>query len=57
VVQVLKQVGKIDSGSASAKDITLTAPSGAKANELRLIAFLQDSGSGRVLGVAEQKFQ
>jgi hypothetical protein len=57
VTRVLRQVGKIDPGSASARDITLTAPSGAKANALRLIAFLQDPGSGRVLGVAEQKFQ
>ena len=53
VTRVLKQVGPIDLG-ASVKEIALPIQQGS-GNGLRLVAFIQDSRSGRVLGVAQQK--
>ena len=53
VTRVLKQVGAIDLDSASAKDITLVAQPAATGS--RLVAFVQDPGSGHVLGVAAQR--
>jgi hypothetical protein len=53
VTRVLKQVGPIDLG-ASVKEIVLPIQQGS-GNGLRLVAFIQDSRSGRVLGVAQQK--
>jgi len=55
VTRVLKEAGTIDLASASSKEILLTVPAGAGANGLRLVAFLEDSSSGHVLGVAAQK--
>lgn len=55
VARVLKQVGTIDLESAFAKDVTLSVQPGAGSNGLRLVAFLQDPGSGQVLGAAAQK--
>jgi len=54
VTRVLKQVGSIDLDSASAKDITLVAQPATTGS--RLVAFVQDPKSGRVLGVAAQRF-
>src|SRR5271155_900110 len=53
VTRVLKQVGPIDL-SASVKEIALPIQQGS-GNGLRLVAFIQDPRSGRVLGVAQQK--
>ena len=53
VTRVLKQVGPIDLG-ASVKEVALPIQQGS-GNGLRLVAFIQDSRSGRVLGVAQQK--
>jgi len=53
VTRVLKQVGAIDLDSATAKDVTLSVPSGT--NGSRLVAFIQDPKSGHVLAVAAQK--
>jgi hypothetical protein len=55
VTRVLRQVGAVDLDNASAKDVTLTVQPGAGANGSRLVAFIQDPRSGRVLAVAEQK--
>jgi hypothetical protein len=52
VARVLKQVGPIDPGT-SVRDIALPIQQGS-GNGLRLVAFIQDSRSGRVLGVAQQ---
>ena len=54
VTRVLKQIGPIDLG-ASAKEIALSVQQGS-GNGLRLVAFIQDSKSGHILGVAHQKF-
>jgi hypothetical protein len=53
VTQVLKPVGTLDLDSATAKDVTLSVPSGT--NGSRLVAFVQDPKSGHVLAVAVQK--
>jgi len=55
VVRVLKEAGTIDLRSASSKEVVLTVPAGAGASGLRLIAFLEDPGSGHILGAAVQK--
>jgi hypothetical protein len=53
VTRVLKQVGAIDLSSAIAKDVSLSVQLGP--NGSRLVAFVQDPRSGRVLAVAVQK--
>ena len=53
VTRVLKQVGAIDLENASVRDVVVSSPPGA--NGSRLIAFIQDTKSGHVLGVAVQK--
>jgi len=53
VMRVLKPVGTIDLDSATARDVTLSVPSGT--NGSRLVAFVQDPKSGHVLAVAVQK--
>jgi hypothetical protein len=53
VTRALKQIGTIDLDNATAKDVTLSAPSGK--NGSRLVAFVQDPKSGHVLAVAVQK--
>jgi hypothetical protein len=55
VTRLLKEAGKIDLHSASTKEVALTVPAGAGANGLRLVAFLEDSGSGQIVGVTAQK--
>jgi hypothetical protein len=55
VARVLKRIGAVDLSAAYAQDITLQANAGA-VNDSRLVAFIQDAGSGRVLGVASRKF-
>jgi hypothetical protein len=53
VTRVLRQEGAIDLDSASAKDVRLLVQPGA--NGSRIVAFVQDPRSGRVIGVAAQK--
>ena len=55
VVRGLKQAGTVDLGGAFAKDVALSVAPGIGSNGLRLVAFIQDPRSGRVLGVAVQK--
>jgi hypothetical protein len=55
VTRVLKRVGAVDLSAPYAQDITLQANAGA-VNDSRLVAFIQDAASGRVLGVAARKF-
>lgn len=54
VVRAFDRVGVVEPG-AGARDVTISVPSGAGASGLRLVAFLQDSQSGRVVGVAARK--
>jgi hypothetical protein len=55
VTRVLRQLGTVDLDNAVVKEVTLTAQPVAGNNGSRLVAFIQDPESGRVLGVAEQK--
>src|SRR5580700_1978945 len=55
VVRSLKQAATVDLYGAFAKDVALSVAPGIGSNGLRLVAFIQDPRSGRVLGVAVQK--
>ena len=55
VTRVLKRVGTIDLGAATARDITLAIQPGAAVNGSRLVAFIQDPKTGRVVAVTAQK--
>ena len=55
VTRVLKQVGTVDLSTASDRNITIAIQPGAGANGWRLVTFLQDPNTGRVLAVAAQK--
>jgi hypothetical protein len=45
----------IDLGVATARDVTLAMQPGAPLNGSRLVAFIQDPKTGRVLAVTVQK--
>jgi hypothetical protein len=55
VVQELTRVGKLSKGKNFAEDVKLKIKSGTDPKNLRLIAFVQDSGPGKVLGSAVRK--
>jgi hypothetical protein len=48
-------MGTVDLDTGSAKEVAVSLESGAGLSGLRLVAFVQDSKTGHVLGVAEQK--
>jgi len=53
VVRALVKVASIRKGQEFAKDVSATLPSGAGTNGLRVLAIVQDSNGGRVIGVAQ----
>ena len=61
VAREFKQVGRLEPGSSFAKDVKLDLRSGNSSGHpedrrnLRVIAFVQERGSGRVLGSAMQE--
>jgi hypothetical protein len=55
VTRVLKRVGTLDLGAATARDVTLAIQPEAVVNGSRLVAFIQDIKTGRVLAVTAQK--
>src|SRR5277367_2087932 len=55
VVRSLKQAATVDLDGTFAKDVAILVAPGIGSNGLRLVAFIQDPRSGRVLGVAVQK--
>ena len=55
VIRVLKEAATIDLRGAFSRDVVLTVPAGAGVNGLRLVAFLEDPGSGHILGAAVLK--
>jgi hypothetical protein len=55
VARVLDRVGKIDLVRPSGRDVSVDVPSGIGRDGMRLVAFLQDAKSGRVLGAALRK--
>jgi len=57
VVQSLNKVGSLDVGKTFAQDVTLKLGPGTDTSNLRVIAFVQESGPGKVLGAALQRVQ
>jgi len=55
VVQQLIKVGKLPKGRSFAQDIQLKLKPGTDLKNLRLVAFLQESGPGKLLGAAQTK--
>jgi hypothetical protein len=55
VTRVLQQVGEIELAGGASKEVMLTAAPGVGSNGSRLVAFIQDPTTGRVLGVAAEK--
>jgi len=51
VVSRLSSVGKVKPGESFSKDVTINLPSSGQGH--RIVAFLEEEGSGRVLGAAE----
>jgi hypothetical protein len=54
VVKSIVQVGKLQKGQTFAQDVQLKLDSATDARNLRLIAFVQEPGQGRVIGAATQ---
>jgi hypothetical protein len=54
VVKSIVKVGRLRKGQAFAEDVQLKLDPGTDARNLRLIAFVQEPGQGRVIGAAEQ---
>lgn len=50
VVQQITKVGKLDRGKAFAEDIQLKLKSGTHLNDIRVVAFAQTPGPGKLLG-------
>lgn len=55
VVQQITKVGKLPKGKSFAQDVQLKLKPGTDPNNLRLVAFVQESGPGAVLGAALRK--
>jgi len=55
VVQDLKKIGKLPKGKNFAEDVQLKLPNGADPKNIRLIAFVQEPGPGKLLGAALRK--
>jgi hypothetical protein len=54
VVKSIVKVGRLQKGQTFAQDIQLKLDSGTDTRNLRVIAFVQESGQGRVIGAAER---
>ncbi len=55
VVQELKKVGKLDKGKTFAQDVTVKLKGNPDPKNLRVVAFVQEPGEGKVLGAASTK--
>ena len=55
VVQELRKIGKLPMGRTFAQDVELKLKPGADPKNLKLMAFVQESGPGKVLGAALRK--
>lgn len=55
VVQNITKIGKLEKGKSFARDFTVKLKPGTDPKNLRVIAFVQESGFGKVIGAAMQK--
>jgi len=55
VVRELKKIGKLPKGKTFAEDVQLKLDPGTDPKNLRLVAFVQESGPGKLLGAALRK--
>jgi hypothetical protein len=55
VVETLRKVGKLEKGKSFAQDVQMKLKPGMDAANIRVIAFVQESGPGKVLGAAMEK--
>lgn len=55
VVQELKKIGKLSKGKSFAEDVQLKLTPGTDPKNIRLIAFVQEPGPGKLLGAALRK--
>lgn len=55
VVQQLTKVGKLPKGKTFAQDVQLKLKPGADLKNVRVVAFVQESGPGKLLGAALRK--
>jgi hypothetical protein len=55
VVRSFIEAGHLKAGDSFSREVSLEIPAGAGVNGLRVIAFLQDQKTGRILGVSEQR--
>ena len=55
VVRVLSPVGTVKAGSSFSKDVVVPMPARIPANGMRVVAFLQDGKSRKILGATEEK--
>lgn len=55
VVQQLTRVGKLSKGKSFSQDVQLKVKSGTDPKNIRLVAFVQESGPGKLLGAAQSK--
>jgi hypothetical protein len=57
VARELIRIVSTQPGSPFLKDVVLSVPSGAGASGLRVVAFAQNDGTGRVVGIGEREIQ
>lgn len=57
VVQQIAKVGRVHKGQAFAEDVQLKLKSGTDPNNIRVVAFVQEPGLGKLLGAAMWKAQ
>lgn len=55
VVEQLAKIGKLSKGKSFSQDIQLKLKHGADPRNLRVVAFIQESGPGKLLGAVQQK--
>ena len=55
VVQEIKKIGKLDKSNHFSQEFQLKLKPGTEANNIRVVAFVQEPGPGRVLGAAMWK--
>ncbi len=55
VVESLKKIGKLEKGTSFSQDFEMKLKPGTSPSNIRIVAFVQESGPGKVLGAALEK--